>query len=200
MTQAGSTRSCAGARSRRSSRSTFDGNALGGLSVGEERGAMLDTVAWAAELLPAGRPRYFMGIGDPVGLLVEVIARGIDMADCVLPTRTGRTGSALTWEGRLNLKNARFAKDDRPLQEGCPCGACSRFSRAFLRHLVTQGELLGPILLSEHNVRFLLDLTAGARAAIEQGRFAAYRAACLARLASGDASRPGGPEDQCQRF
>jgi queuine tRNA-ribosyltransferase len=159
----------------------FDGLALGGLSVGEERGAMLETVSWSAPLLPADRPRYFMGIGDPAGIL-EVVARGIDMFDCVLPTRLGRTGSALTWDGRLNLKNARFARDPQPLDEDCPCSACSRFSRAYLRHLVNQQELLGLILLSEHNVRFLLDLTAGARAAIERGELAAYKAAALDRL------------------
>ena len=159
----------------------FDGLALGGLSVGEERDLMLDTVGWSAPLLPVDRPRYFMGIGDPVGIL-EVVGRGIDMFDCVLPTRLGRTGSALTWEGRLNLKNAGFAKDPGPLDEECPCRACRGFSRAYLRHLVNQQELLGLILLSEHNVRFLLDLTAGARAAIERGELAAYRTAALDRL------------------
>jgi queuine tRNA-ribosyltransferase len=159
----------------------FDGLALGGLSVGEERLVMLDTVAWSAPLLPADRPRYFMGIGDPAGIL-EVVARGIDMFDCVLPTRLGRTGTALTWEGRFNMRNARYARDAAPLDENCPCAACSRFSRAYLRHLVNQQELLGLILLSEHNVRFLLDLTAGARAAIERGEFAAYKAAALDRL------------------
>ena len=159
----------------------FDGLALGGLSVGEDRGIMLDTVGWAAPLLPAARPRYFMGIGDPAGIL-EVVERGIDMFDCVLPTRLGRTGSALTWEGRLNLKNARFARDPRPLDEDCSCSACRRFTRAYLRHLVNQQELLGLILLSEHNVRFLLDLTAEARGAIERGELAAYKAARLDRL------------------
>jgi queuine tRNA-ribosyltransferase len=167
----------------------FDGHALGGLSVGEERGAMLETVSWSAPLLPTERPRYFMGIGDPAGIL-EVVARGIDMFDCVLPTRLGRTGSALTWEGRLNLKNARFSRDPQPLDEECPCSACTRFSRAYLRHLVNQQELLGLILLSEHNVRFLLDLTAGARAAIERGELAAYKAAALDRLEQATAA-PG---------
>jgi queuine tRNA-ribosyltransferase len=160
----------------------FDGHALGGLSVGEDRPLMLETVAAAAPRLPADRPRYFMGIGDPEGIL-EVIGRGIDMFDCVLPTRTGRTGSALTWEGRLNLHNARFARDGAPLDERCPCPACTRFSRAYLRHLVNQRELLGLILLSVHNVRFLLDVTAGARAAIERGEFVSYKADALARLA-----------------
>jgi queuine tRNA-ribosyltransferase len=167
----------------------FDGHALGGLSVGEDRAAMLAAVAGGAPLLPADRPRYFMGIGDPEGVL-EVIARGIDMFDCVLPTRTGRTGSALTWHGRLNLRNAAFANDERPLQEDCPCPACARFSRAYLRHLVNQRELLGLILLSVHNVRFLLDVTAGARAAIERGEFGPYRADALARLA--DSATPPG--------
>jgi queuine tRNA-ribosyltransferase len=160
----------------------FDGHALGGLSVGEAREDMLDAVELAAPLLPADRPRYFMGIGDPEGVL-EVIARGVDMVDCVLPTRVGRTGTALTWSGRLNLRNAGYARDDGPLDERCDCPACTRFSRAYLRHLVTQRELLGLILLSLHNVRFLLDVTAGARAAIERGEFEAYKADALARLA-----------------
>ncbi|MGH3043356.1 MAG: tRNA guanosine(34) transglycosylase Tgt [Gaiellaceae bacterium] len=159
----------------------FDGNALGGLSVGEDRELMLETVAWSAPLLPADRPRYFMGIGDPAGIL-EVVERGVDMFDCVLPTRLGRTGSAVTWEGRLNLRNARFARDTAPLQDGCPCRACTGFSRAYLRHLVNQQELLGLTLLSEHNVRFLLDLTAGARAAIARGELAAFKAEALDRL------------------
>jgi queuine tRNA-ribosyltransferase len=159
----------------------FDGYALGGLLVGEPRDVMLDAVAWAAQELPAGRPRYFMGIGDPEGVL-EVIERGVDMFDCVLPTRTARTGSALTSEGRLNLRNARFASDPRPLDEGCSCPACSRFSRAYVRHLVNQEELLGLRLLSLHNLRYVLQLTAGARAAIERGTFAAYKAAVLGSL------------------
>jgi len=161
----------------------FDGHALGGLAIGEDRELMFETTEWAADELPEDRPRYYMGIGDPEGVL-EVIERGVDMFDCVLPTRTARTGSALTWEGRLNLRNSRFARDSRPLDENCPCPACTRFSRAYLRHLVNQEELLGLRLLSLHNLRFLLDLTANARAAIEQGRLAAYRTEALGRLAS----------------
>jgi queuine tRNA-ribosyltransferase len=157
----------------------FDGYALGGLSVGEPRPDMLDAVAWAAPLLPADRPRYFMGIGDPEGIL-EVIARGVDMFDCVLPTRLGRTGTALTSHGRLNLRNAQFARDDRPLDARCDCAACSRFTRAYIRHLVNQHELLGLRLLSLHNIRHLVDLTAGARAAIEAGRLADFTAEALA--------------------
>ena len=162
----------------------FDGYALGGLAVGESRVEMLGTVAWAAPLLPAEQPRYFMGLGDAEGIL-EVIARGIDMFDCVLPTRTARTGSALTARGRLNLRNARFARDPRPLEEGCECPACAGFSRAFVRHLVNQQELLGLRLLTLHNLWFTLRLTAGAREAITRGAFDAYRADALALLAAG---------------
>ena len=160
----------------------LDGYALGGLSVGESREAMLETVAEAAPLLPPGQPRYFMGIGDPVGIL-EVIERGIDLFDCVLPTRMGRMGAALTWEGRLNLRNACHARDPRPLDESCDCSACSRFSRAYLRHLVTQKELLGLRLLSLHNLRFLLRLTEAARVAIQAGRLADFKRTALERLA-----------------
>jgi queuine tRNA-ribosyltransferase len=161
----------------------FDGHALGGLAVGESRDEMLAAVEWSAPLLPRERPRYFMGIGDPEGVL-EVIERGIDMFDCVLPTRTARTGSALTWSGRLNLRNARFARDDGPLDEECPCPTCARFSRAYLRHLVNQQELLGLRLLSLHNLRFVLDITAGARSAIERGGFSSFKAEALARFAA----------------
>jgi queuine tRNA-ribosyltransferase len=167
----------------------FDGHALGGLAVGESRDEMFEATNWAAPLLPAEKPRYFMGIGDIEGIL-RVIGAGIDMFDCVLPTRTARTGSALTATGRLNLRNARFARDPRPLEEGCPCPACSRFSRAYVRHLVNQEELLGLRLLSLHNLQVLLELTAGARAAIERGDLRAYTAAALARLADGPQEDP----------
>jgi queuine tRNA-ribosyltransferase len=169
----------------------FDGYAIGGLSVGEEREEMFDVTASTAALLPAGRPRYFMGIGDPEGIL-RVIGAGIDMFDCVLPTRLGRTGSATTWEGRLNLRNARFARDDRPLQEGCPCPACTRFSRAYLRHLVTQDELLGLRLLTLHNLSFLLELCRAARRAIIEHRFREFAEEALGRLGSGTAQRAPG--------
>ena len=159
----------------------LDGNAIGGLSIGESREEMFELTAFSCELLPRERPRYFMGIGDPAGIL-EVIARGVDMFDCVLPTRTARTGSALTWEGRLNLRNARFAADDRPLDDNCPCSACRRFSRAYIRHLVNQEELLGLRLLSLHNLRFVLDLTADARTAIERGELATFTRDALDRL------------------
>jgi queuine tRNA-ribosyltransferase len=159
----------------------FDGYALGGLAIGEDRDELLDTTAWCAPLLPRDRPRYFMGIGDPEGIL-DVVERGIDMFDCVWPTRLGRTGTALTWEGRLNLRNARFVRDERPLQDGCACAACERFSRAYLRHLVNQNELLGLRLLSLHNLSFLLELTAGARRAIQEARFSSYKEEAVARM------------------
>ena len=159
----------------------FDGYALGGLAIGEPRDAMFETTGWAAELLPPEVPRYFMGIGDPEGIL-EVIERGIDMFDCVLPTRNARTGTALTREGRLNLRNAGFARDPGPLDAGCTCPACARFSRAYLRHLVNQQELLGHRLLTLHNLRFVFDLVGGARAAIVRGELRSFKERALARL------------------
>jgi queuine tRNA-ribosyltransferase len=166
----------------------FDGFALGGLAVGESRPQMLDAVGWAAPLLPADRPRYFMGLGDPEGIL-EIVARGVDMFDCVLPTRTARTGSALTGSGRLNFRNARYARDPGPIEDGCGCPACTRFSRAYVRHLVNQEEILGLRLLSLHNLWFVLRLTEGARAAILRGEFERYCADTLAALAGAPGER-----------
>jgi queuine tRNA-ribosyltransferase len=153
----------------------FDGYAVGGLSVGEEREPMLETLEATTGLLPADRPRYLMGVGDPVGL-IEGIARGVDMFDCVLPTRLGRTGSALVPGGRINLRNAAYATDQTPLAEGCTCPACTGFSRAYIRHLITQSEISGLRLLTMHNLHHLLDLAARARAAIAAGSFADLRA------------------------
>ena len=167
----------------------FDGYALGGLAVGESREEMFAANGWAAPLLPVAQPRYFMGIGDAEGVL-RVIGAGIDLFDCVLPTRTARTGSALTADGRLNLRNARFSRDPRPLEDECTCPACRRFSRAYIRHLVNQDELLGLRLLSLHNLHFLLELTAGARRAIDGGRLGAYTAERLERLAGGPQEDP----------
>ncbi len=167
----------------------FDGNALGGLAVGESRAAMLETVAWAAPLLPDDRPRYFMGLGDIEGIL-GVIAGGIDMFDCVLPTRNARTGTALTRTGRMNMRNAQYARDPRPLEAGCGCPACTRFSRAFIRHLINQEEMLGPRLLSLHNLWLVHRLTAGARDAIRQGAFDEFRADALAQVAGGPQEVP----------
>ena len=161
----------------------FDGYAIGGLAVGESRADMFRVTESTADLLPADRPRYFMGIGDPEGIL-RAIAAGVDMFDCVLPTRLGRTGAAMTAHGRLNLRNARFARDPRPLDATCGCPTCRRFSRAYIRHLVAQKELLGMRLLSIHNMAFLLALAAAAREAIAEQRFHAFLADALQRLES----------------
>jgi queuine tRNA-ribosyltransferase len=152
----------------------FAAYAIGGLTVGEDRRAMLDTTELTASLLPDDRLRYFMGIGDPGGL-VEVIARGVDLFDCVLPTRTARMGTAFTTGGRLNLRNAENTLSAEPLEEGCPCTACRGFSRGAIRHLVMQKEILGLMLLTEHNLTFVSRLVAAAREAVVSGRFASFR-------------------------
>ncbi len=149
----------------------FPAYAIGGLTVGEDREAMLETTALAADLLPVDRIRYFMGIGDPRGIL-EVIARGVDIFDCVLPTRTARMGTAFTRGGKLNLRNAEHARSTEPLESGCPCLACGGYSRGVLRHLVMQKEILGLMLLTEHNLTFLSGMVAEAREAIIRGKFA----------------------------
>ena len=151
----------------------FPGYAIGGLSVGEDRGAMLEATELATSLLPQTRLRYFMGIGDPAGLL-DVIALGIDMFDCVLPTRTARMGTAFTAQGKLNLRNAEHALSTEPLEAGCPCTACTSFTRGALRHFVMQKEILGLTLLTEHNLMYLMRLVSGAREAIVEGRYAAF--------------------------
>jgi queuine tRNA-ribosyltransferase len=160
----------------------FDGYAVGGLSVGESREEMLRTLALTAPKLPAEKPRYFMGIGDPIGIL-QVIALGVDMFDCVLPTRLARHGAALTPEGRLNLKNARYRRDFGPLDPGCSCEACTSYSRAYLAHLVRENELLGHRLVTLHNVRFTVDLCRRARREIEEGCFGAWSRAWISRYA-----------------
>ncbi len=150
----------------------FDGYAIGGLAVGEGQEAMLDTVTVTTSVLPEDRPRYLMGVGTPQDLL-EAIARGIDMFDCVMPTRSGRHNQAFTWGGRLNLRNARYADDPSPLDAESACPA-AQYSRAYLHHLVKSGEVLGAMLLSWANVHFYQELMARARDAIARGEFAAY--------------------------
>jgi queuine tRNA-ribosyltransferase len=150
----------------------FDGYAVGGLAVGEGQGAMLDMVETTTQVLPEDRPRYLMGVGTPEDLLAS-IARGIDMFDCVLPTRSGRHCQAFTWGGRLNLRNARYAEDQTPLDPESACPA-AQYERAYLHHLVKSGEALGSMLLSYANVQFYQELMARARAAITQGRFASF--------------------------
>jgi queuine tRNA-ribosyltransferase len=158
----------------------FDGYAVGGLSVGESREEMLETLVLTAPMLPTGKPRYFMGIGDPVGIL-QVIALGVDMFDCVLPTRLARHGAALTPDGRLNLKNARYRTDLGSLDPECSCEACTGYSRAYLAHLVRENELLGHRLLTLHNVRFTVNLCRQARTEILAGRFGAWSRSWISR-------------------
>jgi queuine tRNA-ribosyltransferase len=163
----------------------FDGYAVGGLSVGETRKEMLKTLTLTAPRLPAEKPRYFMGIGDPVGIL-KVIALGVDMFDCVLPTRLARHGAALTQDGRINLKNARYRTDFGPLDPGCSCETCAGYSRAYLAHLVRENELLGHRLLTLHNVRFTVDLCLRARREIKDGRFEEWSRAWISRYERSD--------------
>ncbi|HEX6288415.1 MAG TPA: tRNA guanosine(34) transglycosylase Tgt [Herpetosiphonaceae bacterium] len=150
------------------------GFGIGGLSVGETKTEMYETLALTTAELPDDRPRYLMGVGSPEDLL-EGVARGVDMFDCVLPTRLGRHGAAWTPTGRINLLNARWARDDRPIQEGCDCYACLNHTRAYIRHLLRAEEMLGARLATIHNVRFLIRLMEGARHAIIEQRYAAYR-------------------------
>ena len=158
----------------------FDGYAIGGLAVGEGHQAMCDTLDYCAPLLPWERPRYLMGVGKPIDLL-EGVARGVDMFDCVLPTRSGRHGQAWTWDGAINMKNARFAEDDTPLDAESDCPASRDYSKAYLHHLVKSEEILGQMLLSWHNIAFFQALMIRIRAAITVGTFDSLRADLLAR-------------------
>ncbi|MCA1615775.1 MAG: tRNA guanosine(34) transglycosylase Tgt [Acidobacteria bacterium] len=162
----------------------FDGYAIGGLSVGEAKPVMYDTIEMLAPLMPAGAPRYLMGVGTPEDL-IEAVARGVDMFDCVLPTRNGRTGRAFTSRGSLNIKNARWATDTRPLDDACACSVCRRHSRAYLRHLFQADELLAPVLLSHHNLAFFLDTMRGVRQAIRSDDFTRFRREFLEQIDSG---------------
>jgi queuine tRNA-ribosyltransferase len=162
----------------------FDGYAIGGLAVGEGHEAMCEVLDYAPDLLPAERPRYLMGVGKPVDI-VEAVARGVDMFDCVLPTRSGRHGQAWTWDGPIHLKNARFAEDETPLDPDVDCPASRDYSRAYLHHLIRADEILGQVLLSWHNLAFFQALTAALRSAIAQGRLEAFRHDFAARQQAG---------------
>jgi queuine tRNA-ribosyltransferase len=162
----------------------FDGYAIGGLSVGEEKPVMYDTIERLAPQMPKDRPRYLMGVGTPEDLLAAV-ARGVDMFDCVLPTRDGRNGRAYTSRGPLNIKNARWATDARPLDEDCACSVCRRHTRAYLRHLYNAGEMLASILLSHHNLACFLDTMRRVRQAIRSGSFARFQREFIERYNSG---------------
>jgi queuine tRNA-ribosyltransferase len=153
----------------------FDGYAIGGLAVGEGQEAMCRVLDFAAPMLPPDKPRYLMGVGKPDDL-VESVLRGVDMFDCVLPTRSGRTGQAFTFDGPINIRNARFAEDKEPLEPGCPCPACTRFERAYVHHLVRSGEILGAMLMTEHNLWFYQRLMQAMRDAIAETRLIDFAA------------------------
>jgi len=159
----------------------FDGYAIGGLSVGEEKSLMFEVIEDIAPRMPRDAPRYLMGVGTPEDL-IEAVARGVDMFDCVLPTRNGRTGQAFTSRGKLNVKNAQWMNDTRPLDESCGCSVCRRHSRAYLRHLYTSGEMLASILLTHHNLAFFLDTMRGVRQAIRSGDFPKFQREFTERL------------------
>jgi queuine tRNA-ribosyltransferase len=162
----------------------FDGYAIGGLSVGEEKSAMFEVVSHIAPMLPDDRPRYLMGVGTPEDI-VEAVALGIDMFDCVMPTRNARNGQLFTSRGRLNITNARYKDDARPIDEGCECAVCARYSRAYLLHLSTSGEILGAVLRSHHNIAFYLDTMRRMRQAIQLGTFNEFHKSFLRDLARG---------------
>ncbi len=165
----------------------FDGYAVGGLAVGEGQEAMLGCLDFAVEMLPAGQPRYLMGAGKPDDI-VEAVVRGIDMFDCVLPTRSGRTGQAFTADGPLNMRNARFAEDQEPIEPGCPCAACTGFSRAYVHHLVKSGEILGAMLMTQHNLSFYQRTMQGLRDAIGEHRLQLFASEFVRRYRSSPAN------------
>ena len=153
----------------------FDGYAIGGLAVGEGQEAMFATLDFSTAQLPEAAPRYLMGVGKPDDL-VGAVERGVDMFDCVLPTRSGRNGQGFTWNGPLNMRNAKHAEDEAPIDQLCACPVCTTYSRAYLHHLIKSGEMLGAMLLTEHNLSFYQALMAGMRAAIAEGQFAVFAA------------------------
>jgi queuine tRNA-ribosyltransferase len=163
----------------------FDGYAIGGLAVGEGQAAMFGVLDYAPGFRPEDRPRYLMGVGKPDDIVGGVM-RGVDMFDCVLPSRSGRTGQAFTRRGTVNLKNARHAEDPRPLDPDCGCPACSGYSRAYLHHVVKAGEIIAAMLLTWHNLHYYQELMAGLRAAIREGRLEGFAAGFEAERAAGD--------------
>ena len=163
----------------------FEGYAIGGLAVGEGQEAMFGVLDYAPAMLPVDKPRYLMGVGKPDDI-VGAVKRGVDMMDCVLPSRSGRTGQAWTRRGQVNIKNARHADDPRPLDENCTCPACRNYSRAYLHHVFRAGEMISGMLLTWHNLHYYQDLMASLRAAIADGTFAAFEADFHATRAQGD--------------
>jgi len=162
----------------------FPGNAIGGLAVGESKDDMFRVLDWMDDALPSHKPRYLMGVGEPTDL-IRAVARGIDMADCVLPTRLARHGAAFTHAGRINMRNKVYAEDEQPIDPGCCCYTCRTFTRAYVRHLLHVGEILGLYLMSVHNLHFLLQLMREIRGAIQASRFDEFATAWLARYEQG---------------
>ena len=165
----------------------FDGYAVGGLAVGEGHDAMLACLDFAPGQLPVDKPRYLMGVGKPDDI-VEAVRRGIDMFDCVLPTRSGRTGQAFTLDGPINIRNAKFAEDRAPIEPGCPCSTCTTYARAYVHHLVRSAEILGAMLMTEHNLWFYQRMMQGMREAIGEGRFAGWARSFLDRYRNTESS------------
>ena len=163
----------------------FDGYAIGGLAVGEGQAAMFEVLDFAPDMLPQEKPRYLMGVGKPDDI-VGAVKRGVDMMDCVLPSRSGRTGQAFTRHGVVNIKNARHQEDPRPLDEACSCPACRKYSRAYLHHVFRSQEIISSMLLTWHNLHYFQELMQGMRAAIAAGQFSAWEAAFHAQRAEGD--------------
>ena len=166
----------------------FDGYAIGGLSVGEEKSVMYDVIEFVAPQMPEDAPRYLMGVGTPEDL-VEAVYRGVDMFDCVMPTRNGRTGGAFTSTGKINIRNAKFLQDTAPLDADCPCSVCRRYSRAYLRHLYQAGEMLAAMMISHHNLAFFLDTMRKVRDSIKLGSFNRFRHDFLNKIREGEAER-----------
>jgi queuine tRNA-ribosyltransferase len=163
----------------------FGGYGIGGYSVGESHEIMFETLGEVARACPENRPRYLMGVGNPT-TLVRAVAEGVDMFDCVLPTRTARMGTAFSSQGRMNMRNAKFTHDFGPLDEKCGCPTCQQYSRAYIRHLIKQNEMMGGILLSIHNLYFLLELMRQARAAVLEDRYAQFLADWMASPSAND--------------
>jgi queuine tRNA-ribosyltransferase len=167
----------------------FDGYAIGGLSVGEEKSVMYEVIDFLAPQMPLDAPRYLMGVGTPEDL-IEAVYRGVDMFDCVMPTRNGRTGSAFTSSGKINIRNAKYIRDDAPLDGNCPCSVCRRYSKAYLRHLYQAKEMLAATLISHHNLAFFLDLMRQIRQSIKSGNFNRFRRTFLDKIKESE------PEDK----
>ena len=163
----------------------FEGYAIGGLSVGESKEQMYDTTEFIAPRLPADKPRYLMGVGTPEDL-VECVARGVDMFDCVMPTRNARNGQVFPSRGKVNIKNATHIREDRPIDQNCACRVCQRYSRAYVHHLYRTGEILASILCTYHNIHFYLDTMRGIRQSIRSGLFSEFRESLLRNLTSGE--------------